>query len=76
MELTSKEMKNSDPLLAISDGDSKIFVSTSYCSILSMPDIIKQITLSVFKHYQMINFEIKRKQVFSIGQGKCLMKDT
>lgn len=70
---TSKEVKSPDPLLAIPDGDSKVFVNTSYCSILPMPDIIKQITLSVFRHYQMMNFEKKRKQVFNTGQGKRLM---
>lgn len=58
MEETNKEIKNSKPLLALSDEDSKISGDTTYCNVLSMPDIIKQNMLSVFKHYKMINFEI------------------
>lgn len=54
---TKKEIKNSKPLLAISDGDTT-FDDTSCCSILPMPDSIKQIILLVFKHYQIITFEI------------------
>lgn len=59
-------MKNSKPLLAIVDRDCKTFDDTSD-SILLMVRYY-QANQSVFKHYQIINFEIKKtnKQTYSI----------